>query len=156
MPTFDHSFIVDAPPAAVADFHHDTSVLKKLTPFPMVVQIHDFEPLGEGSTADFTLWAGPIPMRWRAIHTDVGPTGFTDTQLSGPLKSWRHTHRFVDLGDGRTRVDDHIDYEHDGGARGVFSRMMFSPASLKALFTARSLLTRRYVAQAQALAAGQS
>lgn len=150
MPTFRYSFTVDAPLQAVADFHHDTTVLKKLTPFPMVVQVHSFEPLGEGSKADFTLWAGPVPMRWQAVHSDVSINGFTDTQVSGPLKSWRHTHRFTDLGDGRTRVDEHIEYAHDSGARGLFSRAMFSPAGLTALFTARKLLTRRYVAQAQA------
>jgi ligand-binding SRPBCC domain-containing protein len=155
MPTFDYSFTVDAPLQAVADFHHDTTVLKKLTPFPMVVQVHDFEPLGEGSRAEFTIWAGPVPMRWQAVHSDVSVNGFTDTQVSGPLKAWRHTHRFTDLGDGRTRVDEHIEFEHDGGARGLFSRAMFSPIGLTGLFTARKLLNQRYVAAAGAARAAE-
>lgn len=148
MPSFDYSFIVDAPLQAVADFHHDTTVLKKLTPLPMVVQIHSFEPLGEGSRADFTIWAGPVPMHWQVVHSDVSRNGFTDTQISGPLKAWAHTHRFTDIGQGQTRVDEHIEYLHDDGSRGLLSRALFSRAGLKALFTARKLLTRRYVAQA--------
>ena len=148
MPIFDYNFIVDAPLEAVAGFHHDTSVLKKLTPLPMFVQIYSFEPLGDGSRADFTIWAGPVPMHWRVIHSNVSQNGFTDTQVSGPLKAWQHTHRFTGLSDGRTRVDEHIEYEHDSGSRGLFSRIMFSTAGLMALFTARKLLTRRYVAEA--------
>lgn len=153
MPTFTYSFTVDAPQAAVANFHHDTSVLKRLTPLPLVVQIHEFEPLGEGSEARFTIWAGPIPLRWHVVHRDVGPAGFTDSQLSGPLKGWTHQHRFTPLGDGRTRVDERIVYEYDRGWRGILSRALFSAAGLRALFKARSLLTRRYVAQEMARAA---
>ncbi len=147
MPTFDYSFTVDAPLSAVSGFHHDTTVLKKLTPPPMAVQVHSFEPLGEGSKAEFTIWAGPVPMHWRVVHSNVSQNGFTDTQVSGPLKSWAHTHRFTDIGNGQTRVDEHIEFEHDSGSRGLFSRALFSPAGLTSLFTARKLLTRRYVAQ---------
>ena len=147
MPEFKHSFTVDAPVAAVASFHGDTSALKQLTPLPIIAQIHAFEPLGEGSQADFTLWFGPFPVRWQAVHSDVGPYGFTDTQMRGPLKSWQHTHRFTPDGPDRTRVDDHIVYEHDSGMRGLVSRLLFARPGLLYLFTARKLLTRRGVAR---------
>ena len=48
MPVFDYSFTVDAPLAAVRDFHHDTSALKRLTPPTTIVQLHSIEPLAEG------------------------------------------------------------------------------------------------------------
>ena len=64
MPTFNYSFEVDAPLTAVSEFHHDTRALKKLSPPPIFAQIHDYEPLGEGSMADFTLWFGPFPIHW--------------------------------------------------------------------------------------------
>ena len=55
----------------------------------------------EGAVADFTLWFGPLPLRWTAVHSEVSAQhGFTDTQQRGPLASWRHTHRFEAL-DGR-------------------------------------------------------
>lgn len=150
MPTFEYSFDVDAPVEAVSAFHHDTSVLKKLTPFPIFVQVHEFEPLAEGSAAKFTTWAGPIPLRWHSVHSDVSVSGFTDTQVSGPLKAWRHRHRFEPLPNGRTRVHESIEYEHDTGIRGLISRIGFSRLGLTGLFTARKLLTRRYVAEAEA------
>ncbi len=145
MQTFDYSFTVNAPLSAVSAFHHDTRILKKLTPPPIFVQIHHFEPLGEGSKAEFTLWFGPIPVRWKAIHSQVSPTGFTDTQASGPLRHWAHTHRFTAVSPQRTQVHEHIEFEHDGGMRGLLSRLLFAKPGLFLLFTARKLLTRWHV-----------
>jgi ligand-binding SRPBCC domain-containing protein len=143
MPTFDYSFTVDAPLTAVSAFHHDTRVLKMLTPPPIFVQVHQFEPLGEGSRAEFTMWFGPFPVRWVAIHSDVSQNGFTDTQQRGPLKSWQHTHRFTAVAPTVTRVHEHIEYEHDRGLRGLVSRLLFAKPGLYFLFTARKLITRR-------------
>ena len=79
MPVFDFSFEVDAPLAVVQEFHHGTSALKQLTPPPTIVQIQSVEPLAEGSISRFTLWVGPLPLRWTAIHKNVSGNGFTGT-----------------------------------------------------------------------------
>lgn len=142
MQTFDYTFTVNAPVTAVSDFHHDTSVLKTLTPPPIFAQIHRFEPLGEGSTAEFTLWFGPIPVRWQAVHSDVSQHGFTDTQVSGPLQSWQHTHRFTAVSATITKIHEHIEYAHHDGVRGLFTRLLFAKPALFMLFTARKLITR--------------
>ena len=82
MPVFDYKFTVQASLQAVRDFHGDTSALKRLTPPPTIVQLHDIEPLAEGSISKFTLWFGPLPLRWVAIR--VSDFGFTDIQSEGP------------------------------------------------------------------------
>lgn len=142
MPTFDFRFTVDAPVTAVSAFHHDTSVLKKLTPPPAYMQVHAFEPLGEGSLANFTMWIGPIPLHWQAVHSDVSVNGFTDTQLEGPNQSWVHTHRFIPLPNGKTQVHEHIEFEYSSGLLGAFTRLLFNPLALRGLFTYRMLVTR--------------
>lgn len=147
MPTFDYSFTVNAPVEAVADFHHDTSVLKKLTPPPIFAQIHYFEPLKEGSIAEFTLWFGPLPVRWRAVHSNVSDRGFTDTQVKGPLRYWQHTHRFTPISLNLTRVEEHVEYGHFAGRHGLLTRLLFARPGLYMLFTARKWLTRFYVAR---------
>jgi ligand-binding SRPBCC domain-containing protein len=147
MQSFSFSFVVNAPLEVVAAFHQDTRVLKKLTPFPIIARIHEYEPLAEGSEAKFTLWFGLLPVRWHAVHNDVGPDGFTDTQINGPLKYWRHEHRFIVVDGHTTRVKEHINFEHDGGLRGLISRLLFNKPGLYALFTARKFITRRAVAQ---------
>jgi ligand-binding SRPBCC domain-containing protein len=142
MLAFDYQFHVNAPLTAVSAFHHDTRVLKTLTPPPIFAQIHHFDPLADGAIAEFTLWFGPLPVRWKAIHSDVSLNGFTDTQLSGPLQSWRHTHSFTAVSPTVTRVHEHIEYSHHDGRRGLLSRLLFAKPGLLFLFTARQLITR--------------
>ncbi len=147
MPTFDYKFTVDAPITAVSDFHHDTSVFKTLTPPPIFAQIHHFDPLGDGSIAEFTLWFGPVPVRWKAIHANVSKNGFTDTQVSGPLKSWHHTHTFTAVSKTVTEIHEHIEYEYQSGWQGLVNRIFFSKPGLLGLFTARKMITRRQLAK---------
>lgn len=95
MNTFDFVFAVRAPLTAVAAFHRDPGVLKRLTMPPVAIEVHEVQPLAEGSTADFTLWMGHLPIRWRARHTTVDPLlGFRDTQVHGPMKRWVHDRIF--------------------------------------------------------------
>ncbi len=138
---FDFKFEVNASQQAVSDFHRDTSVLRKLTPPPVYVQIHQFEPLAEGSKALFTLWMGPLPIRWEAVHSDVGVHGFTDTQVAGPMAQWVHTHRFIPQGPNRTLVHEHIEYIHPPGLKGIGTRLLFAKPGLYAMFTYRKLRT---------------
>ena len=142
MPTFDYRFTVAAPVQAVSDFHHDTSVLKKLSPPPIFVQLHHFEPLGEGSLAEFTMWFGPVPVRWQAVHLNVGPLGFTDRQVRGPLQMWEHTHRFTPLDAHTTQVREHVVYSHPAGWRGLLTRLFIGKPGLTFLFTYRKMVTR--------------
>lgn len=142
--SFNYHFTVPAPLAAVAAFHHDARVLPRLTPPPIRVQLHRVDPLGEGALADFTLWFGPLPVRWVALHTAVDPLhGFTDIQQSGPLEFWRHTHCFEALDAATTRVSEHVDFQHHPGWRGWLSRLLYNPFALKALFAYRRWATRR-------------
>lgn len=145
MPTFNNTFTVNAPLQAVADFHSRTDILKKLTPPPLFVQIHDFGEMEEGMIANFTMWFGPIPVRWIAKHVNVSATGFSDVQQQGPLKTWAHTHRFVEASPNVTAVHDSIEYTHPDGWRGLLTRLMFGKPNLKFLFFYRMLVTRYYV-----------
>lgn len=145
MPVFDYQFLVQAPVTAVRAFHQDTRILKKLSPPPIFAQIHEFEPLAEGSRAEFTLWFGPIPVRWTAVHHHVSENGFSDRQESGPLKFWEHTHRFTAVNPTTTQVREHIKYEYKKGWPGLFSRLLFNKPGLTMLFTARKLLTRYHI-----------
>ena len=144
MNAFDYSFTVRAPLRAVAAFHHDTRALRRLTPPPIIVQIHRVEPLAEGSISEFTLWFGPLPIRWTARHSQVDPLhGFTDTQIGGSMQHWVHTHAFADLGPELTAVSEHIEYQHPAGLRGLLTRLLFAPPGLRFMFWYRGRVTRR-------------
>ncbi|MEZ6132740.1 MAG: EamA family transporter [Planctomycetaceae bacterium] len=145
MPVFDFRFTVDADVSDVSEFHFQPGILKTLTPPFLIMQVHRFEPLAEGSIAEFTMWMGPIPVRWKAVHSHVSPTSFTDTQVSGPMKSWVHTHTFREIAPNRTEVHEHIEFSHYSGWRGLWSRLLFPRPALVMLFTIRSWITRRHV-----------
>lgn len=149
MPTFDFSFAVNAPLSAVQAFHSDTSALKRLTPPPTIVQLHSIEPLAEGSVSKFTLWVGPLPLRWTALHRNVSPRGFTDVQASGPAARWEHTHTFTPLDAATTRIDEHIEFEHKPGFWGVVTRLLFSRPNLLLMFTYRKFATRWHLRRAR-------
>lgn len=143
MHLFEHRFRVNTSLEAVSLFHHDTYALKKLTPPPVIAQIHSVEPLAEGSRSTFTLWFGPVPVRWTAEHSSVDRrTGFTDTQISGPMKFWRHRHEWHAEAERTTIVTDRIEYEHHPGYRGLLTRILFAPPFLKIMFTYRKWATR--------------
>lgn len=145
MPVFDYRFEVNASLEAVCAFHHDTSALKILTPPPTIVQLHKIEPLAEGSVSRFTLWVGPLPLHWTALHRDVSERGFTDVQVEGPAAKWEHTHRFTPLPHGGTEIHEHIEYEHKSGFWGLMTRLLFARPNLWLMFAYRRAVTRRHL-----------
>ena len=147
MRTFHHEFQVNASLARVAEFHNSTQALKQLTPPPMFVKFNDIEPLAEGSRSDFTMWLGPLPIRWIAVHSDVKPgAGFTDTQVEGPFQTWIHQHTFQSLSAGETKVIDRVEgLPSNHLLWGVISRIMW--LTLPILFAYRERQTRKIVEQ---------
>jgi ligand-binding SRPBCC domain-containing protein len=144
MPTIRDQYRVQAAVPAVAAFHHDTTALKKLTPPPVIVQIHSLEPLAENSISVFTLWFGPLPLRWRAVHSSVDPaSGFTDTQTAGPMAAWRHRHSWTPLPGGATEMREQIEFEHKTGWTGLLTRILFAPPMLRLMLAYRRAVIQR-------------
>ncbi len=140
---FVHRTRVQAPLEAVAAFHKDTQALKRLTPPPVFVQLHHLEPLAEGSLARFTLWLGPLPVRWVAVHQDVDALcGFSDYQAHGPFQRWVHRHTFRRLDATSSEIVDEIEAEFGRHPLwGLVSRLMW--LGLPGLFAYRGRVTRR-------------
>lgn len=142
---FRRAFKVEATPSVVSDYHRNTAVLRRLTPFPIIVQFQHVEAVREGSTARFILWFGPVPVHWHARHYDVQMSqGFTDDLAAGPFRSWVHQHSFLSRPSGGTRVQDEIHAELGRGLfHGLVSRFMW--LTLPILFAFRAWRTRRDV-----------
>ena len=96
---YQHSFEVQAPQDVVAAFHRSSASMGAITPPPVIVRVHRAPPpavpLAEDDEMDFTLWLGPLPMRWMARIEQVTPVSFVDRQVRGPFGSWRHLHTYV-------------------------------------------------------------
>jgi ligand-binding SRPBCC domain-containing protein len=109
---FQHRFRVRASQARVAEFHSRPASMSAITPPLMIVHVHRApERLGCGDEMDFTLWAGPLPLRWVARIENSSPDGFTDRQVRGPFLGWQHHHGFVRVSEAETDVVDEVEAE---------------------------------------------
>jgi ligand-binding SRPBCC domain-containing protein len=145
MRQYQHEFQVNAPVERVAEFHRSTEALKTLVPPPLFISFNHIDPMGEGSRSDFTMWFGPIPVRWVAVHSQVNPMeGFTDTQMEGPFKTWVHRHAFEPIDENSTRIVDQIEGQPSNHPFwGLVSRFMWY--TLPILFAYRARQTRKAV-----------
>ena len=85
-----------------------------LTPLPIEMR--------EGATIDYRIGLWGIPMRWKTAITKWNPPyDFTDVQLSGPYRTWIHSHRFFESAAG-TLIVDHVDYELPFGPLSAIAR----------------------------------
>jgi ligand-binding SRPBCC domain-containing protein len=108
--TYRHAFLVRAPRAEVAAFHAAAASLGAITPPLMPMQLHHApERLDAGDEMRFTLWLGPLPVRWLACLEEATPEGFVDRQVEGPFAAWTHRHRFVAVDEATTEVVDEIE-----------------------------------------------
>jgi uncharacterized protein (TIGR01777 family) len=96
-----------------------------------------------------------LPLRWTAVHVAREPGhGFVDVQERGPFASWRHEHRFLDAGPGRSVLVDRIEYALPLGAVGALLARRVVDRALERTFRYRHEVTMRDVEQHQhALAA---
>jgi ligand-binding SRPBCC domain-containing protein len=140
---YKHRFQVKAPLAAVAEFHSQSASMGDITPPPAVVKVHEAPArLGDGDEMDFTIWLGPLPVRWKARIEDVSPTGFVDRQLEGPFRRWIHRHNFKPVDEETTEVVDEIEFKlAKDPVRGMMGLGM--TLSLPLLFAYRGWKTRR-------------
>lgn len=98
-----------APHARVARIFSDVRNLKRLTPpWPPMTITGDTWEVRAGAVYRLEFRLGPRTFSWRSVIESVEPgRSFTDTFSGGPIRTWRHIHRFEPWGDG-TRVTDEI------------------------------------------------
>lgn len=141
--TYEKRSVFPSTLEALREFHEDPGVMPKLSPPPIFIQVRqdDRTSLTEGEIA-FTLWFGPVPVRWLARH-QPGPTesSFADLMIEGPLAYWYHEHIFETVENGVALVD-RVTLAHKPGISGIITRLAFDGIPLRILFFYRHLRTR--------------
>ena len=134
---YQHRFRVHAPLQVVADFHSRSASMAAITPPPIVVRVHHAPEIQrDGDEMDFTMWIGPLPVRWVAHIENVSPAGFIDRQLRGPFKQWTHSHSFVSIDTHTTDVLDEVSVE-------LRAHPLWGAVGLAMLFAFRAWKTRQ-------------
>lgn len=106
-----------APLEEVFTFFSRPENLERLTPDQLRFQILTPAPIlmREGLKIEYKLRVHHIPLHWTSLISKWDPPHlFTDEQIKGPYKTWVHTHRFEQEGNG-TRVEDRIRFRVPGG-----------------------------------------
>ena len=136
--------VVDAPLERVFPFFSQAANLGVLTPPHMAFGIlrQDPDTMQTGTTIDYRIALGPIPMKWRTrIERFEDGRGFVDSQLKGPYRSWYHEHWFEADGD-RTRMLDRVYYKPPLGILGRIAHALFIRGQLERIFGFRRQAVR--------------
>jgi NADH dehydrogenase len=132
--------IIPRPIDEVFPFFARPANLSRLTPpgmgFEFLTTDHDMRT---GLEIDYRLrpLLG-VPVAWRTrIDAFDPPHGFTDIQLRGPYRHWRHEHRFEPVPDG-TRMIDEVEYEVPFGPIGDLVDRLVIRSELRRIFGYRA------------------
>jgi ligand-binding SRPBCC domain-containing protein len=115
--SFKHSFFVNCPIDRVWEFYTDIKHLEIITPTEIELKITSAtsQKLTQGSEFWFE---GKLMISKRRCHSvikSIRPYQYLDEMLAGPLKKWRHLHKFNDINTNnnqkQTEVIDEIDFE---------------------------------------------
>lgn len=131
------STVVRSPIEATFAFFAEPQNLNAITPPWLDFRILTPPPVtvGEGALIDYTLRLHRFPVKWRSRIEDWSPNqNFTDVQVRGPYRYWRHEHLFADAGGGATAVTDRVTYRVPGG---VLVHRLFVRRDLLRIFAFR-------------------
>jgi lipocalin/ligand-binding SRPBCC domain-containing protein len=125
---FIHRSVVPAPADAVFRWHERPEALLHLMPPGNWVRVEHREGgLRDGGRVTLAIGLGPFRFRWEARHYGyVRGKEFSDEQVRGPFRTWRHTHRMEAIGTSQTLYEDRVEYMLRGGVlmHRLFDRLL--------------------------------
>jgi len=113
---FVHRSIVPGSAEDVFRWHERPEALWDLTPSRWVRIEQRVGGVRDGGRVILSIGLGPLRIRWEARHYGyVRGQQFSDEQIRGPFRTWRHTHRVEALDSSRSLYEDRIEYALPGG-----------------------------------------
>ena len=147
MPTFRFKFVVQASIEDVWKFYTDVNHLEIITPKEIDLKI--IRTSSQDITLGQEIWlSGKIIANrrneWHSNITFMKKYEYVDEMITGPFKTWKHSHKFKDLGGNGTEIIDEIQFELPYG---ILGRLLQGYASnqLKKTFYHRKLATCNFL-----------
>jgi uncharacterized protein (TIGR01777 family) len=137
------SMMVKAPIEEAFSFFSKAENLGLLTPSGMGFSISGRVPdIHEGTTIDYRLRVGAVPIAWRSRIVDWRPgERFVDQQERGPYRSWYHEHSFRAVGSS-TLMQDCVYYAPPLSLLGRLANRLFIVPTLQRIFRYRADVIR--------------
>lgn len=133
------------PPQKVFPFFQDAYNLEQITPPTLNFHIKKMSTteIHKGTLIDYTIKIHGIPAKWKTkIEEWQPPYKFTDTQMQGPYREWRHTHEFKEFCGG-TLLIDKVHYRLPMGYLGWIVGNNFVRKDVEQIFSFR----RRFISK---------
>jgi len=130
---------IEASKTEVFNFFKTPENLEKITPENLNFKIHTSSPIlmKEGALIEYQIKLFGISVYWRTLINKYNPPdSFSDIQLNGPYKLWKHTHIFKECKNG-TMMIDKIIYSIPYGFIGRFAHFIWVKRELKNIFDYR-------------------
>jgi hypothetical protein len=143
--TFVATTRIPASAEAVFDWHEAPGAFERLTPpWERVRVLRQQGGIRDGARVALLVGPWPFALRWDLEHRDYQRgRSFTDLQLSGPFRYWKHVHRMIPQGPHASMLEDTIEYELPLGAIGRLLGRPFVERRLERLFAYRHAVTAR-------------
>lgn len=143
--------IIARPRHEVFEFFSDARNLERITPEFLRFRILTPTPIEmkAGTLIDYRIRLFGVPVTWRTRIDAFEPgVRFVDRQLSGPYRTWIHTHEFGDHDGGKaTKMLDRVEYEVPLGPLGDVVRALFVRRTLEKIFDYRARIIARDVGE---------
>ena len=144
---FETSVVVPATPQALFSFHSDPRNLTEVMPPTMKLVKLTTDGVAEEDRLIHLYcrdwWI--IPMRWTCRWKTVAPPHLlVDEIVKGPFRVFQHEHRFEQIDENSTRMQDRISYAWGHGWWGRLVSEIFVRGYLHVLFAYRHWRTVRW------------
>lgn len=149
MPTFLKRSVIDCPVQDLFAWHARPGAFERLSPPWMTARVVERRGgIEDGARLVMRVGPEPLAMTWVAEHRNyIEGQQFCDIQAAGPFARWEHLHRFEPTDDGRSLLEDRIDYRLPlGGVGGLFGGP-FVASMLERMFAYRHRVTRDDIAR---------
>jgi ligand-binding SRPBCC domain-containing protein len=141
MHIYKSTTLIRRPLNEVFEFFSKAENLNEITPPMLRFKILSPLPIEmkKGTLIDYSIVMHGIPFKWKTKITDWNPgVSFTDEQLKGPYRVWRHQHVFAAEGEF-TRMTDIVYYLSPGWIFEPLIEKFFIKKKVKEIFSFREL-----------------
>jgi ligand-binding SRPBCC domain-containing protein len=134
---------IPASAEAVFDWHEAPGAFERLTPpWERVRVLRHIGGIRDGARVSLRVGPWPFSLSWELEHRNYQHgRSFTDEQLSGPFRSWRHVHRMIPDGPQACILEDAIEYTLPLGTLGRLLGRPLIQRKLERLFKYRHSTT---------------
>jgi ligand-binding SRPBCC domain-containing protein len=145
----EHQQVIGRPRSETFAFFADAFNLERITPAFLHFRILTPAPIlmRAGTVLEYRLSLFGVAFRWKTLIERWAPEeSFVDVQLDGPYSLWRHTHTFEEVGNDRTLVRDHVEYQVSFGVIGRLANALFVARTLEKIFVDRERMIDQLLA----------